>query len=120
MIFYDNNECNVNFSIGMDIEFPVINSKGNCISAIPFIDGTKENPDICEGGNIQRDNVAIEIAIDYTYDCYSFINHMHANLQSALDILPKGYTLGPYASAIYPPKELEHEEAKEFQKKKFK
>lgn len=103
-----------NLNIGFDIEFALLNTRGKLVSAIPYINGTKNDPEFIKGGNIQRDNVAFEIAVDYATPCSVLIDNTRSVLQQGTDTLPKGYSLSCIPSGIYTDKELKHPEAKEF------
>lgn len=101
-------------TVGFDIEFALLNTKGRPVSAIPYLRGTKKRPQDVMGGNIQRDNIAFEIAVDYSTNWNDLIDGIRDILQYGISMLPKGYKLSCIPSATYDPKELKHAEAKEF------
>lgn len=106
------------FTLGSDPEFFFQDIKtGNMVSAIPFIAGTKEEPvPLPNGGNVQRDNVAVEIGTDVvlaTAD-WDWIDSLHRALEGLKTVTPKGLELAVIPSATFPAKELEHEEAQMF------
>jgi len=103
-----------NFTTGFDIEFVVTNTRGRYVSAIPFIPGTKAQPHWDDCGNQQRDNVALEIAVNYGYNVADLLFNTQAVLNTAIGMLPKGYRIHAMPSVLFDPKELKHPEAKEF------
>lgn len=114
MKFRDKQIIHRDVSMGFDIEFALLNTKGKLVSAIPYILGTKDMPYDVDGGNIQRDNVAFEIAVDYMYSCVDLIDNLRSVLRQGSKKLPKRYRLSCIPSGIYSDKELKHPEAKEF------
>lgn len=103
-------------TVGFDIEFALLNTRGNLVSAIPYLSGTKNTPFFVgeANGNIQRDNVAFEIAVNYDISADQLVQRTRNILQSGLDMLPKGYSLACIPSSVYTTKELKHPEAQEF------
>jgi hypothetical protein len=114
MIKYRNTKMGLTIGVGFDIEFALLNTRGKLVSAIPFLCGTKKTPDLVDGGNIQRDNVAFEIAVDYATQCSELIENTRQILQHGTNKIPKGYRLSCIPSGVYTDKELKHPEAKEF------
>lgn len=105
-----------NFTIGCDPEFFLKNNKTDkLVSAIPFINGTKYEPEVLEnGGNIQRDNVAVEIATDPADTIAKFIDNISRTLKGALTKLPENHEIVALPSARFDADQLEHEEALKF------
>lgn len=102
------------FTIGTDPEFFLTRS-GKIISSIPHVDGTKEAPKMLpSGGNIQRDNVAVEIATKPAETVGDFINAIEATLKEAVATLPTNSEIIALPSAVVDDKELEHPEAQKF------
>lgn len=101
-------------SVGTDPEFFLI--KGDkIISSIPHIDGTKDNPTILpSGGNVQRDNVAVEIATKPAETVGDFISNIRATLREAVGRLPEGTRLEAIPSAYVDKDQLDHPEAIRF------
>ena len=104
------------FTIGCDPEFFLKEKKtGKLISAIPFVSGTKENPmDLPKGGNIQRDNVAVEIATDPADSVEKFVNNISNTLSEAVRTLPEDTEIIAIPSATFDPDQLKHPEAQAF------
>lgn len=104
------------FTIGCDPEFFLRERKsGKLISAIPHVRGTKEDPfPLPRGGNIQRDNVAVEVATDPADSAENFVQSIKCVLSEAVKILPEDSEMIAVPSACFPEQELEHEEAKRF------
>ena len=104
---------NSNFTIGCDPEFFVKERvTGKLISAIPFIKGTKRKPELLpKGGNIQRDNVALEIATDPAETIDQFVMHISRTLEEAVKKLPVGCEIVATPSARFDEDQLTHPEA---------
>jgi hypothetical protein len=104
------------FTIGCDPEFIMREKRsGNLISAIPHVRGTKHNPmPLPLGGNIQRDNVAVEIATDPTDSAAGFVGNIKATLSEAIKTLPEEVELIAEVSAHFPEDQLQHPEAEAF------
>ena len=104
------------FTIGCDPEFFLRNCKsGKLISAIPYIRGTKEVPmPLPKGGNIQRDNVAVEIATDPADSAETFVEHIRDTLSEAVKTLPIDTEIVALPSAKFDQDQLQHEEALHF------
>lgn len=112
---FDNRYSRGYHTTGTDIEFALVDETGNYKAAIPFIEGTKKNPQFLEGGNVQKDNVAMEIAVDYAYTKNDFLEqtaHVLHNLYT--DIIPKGWDIKAIPSAMFPDEELTDPIAQEF------
>lgn len=104
------------FTIGCDPEFFLKDTKsGRLLSAIPFVKGTKEVPQILpKGGNIQRDNVAVEVATDPANSKDSFVTNIEATLVEAVKTLPANTEIVAIPSASFPKDQLKHPEALRF------
>jgi len=104
------------FTIGCDPEFFLKEREsGKLVSAIPFVKGTKEEPQLLPaGGNIQRDNVAVEFATDPADSREAFVSNIEATMKAVAEILPAHTELVALPSATFDPKELEHPEAQRF------
>ncbi len=106
------------FSLGSDPEFFFRDPEsGLFVSAIPHIAGTKHEPqDLPEGGNVQRDNVAVEIGTDVAMadDPNDWVQSLHNALQGLHGVTPTGLELAVVPSATFPQDQLEHEEAQRF------
>lgn len=104
------------FTIGCDPEYFLRQREsGKLISAIPFINGTKYEPmPLPKGGNIQRDNVALEVATDPADSAVSFVEMVSNVLTEAVNVIPKDTDIVAIASASFDPDQLDHEEAQRF------
>jgi len=103
-------------TIGTDPEYFMRNTATKkLVSAIPFIKGTKHEPDILpSGGNIQSDNVAVEFATKPAMSTTDFINKLRVTITETADALPKGFELAVLPSAKFDPEELTDPKACEF------
>ena len=103
-------------TIGCDPEFFLKDLKsGKLVSAIPFITGTKDNPfRLPLGGNIQRDNVAMEIATDPANNVEMFVDNIRNTLTEAIKTLPEDTEIIAAPSASFDPDQLLHPEAQAF------
>jgi hypothetical protein len=103
-------------TIGCDPEFFLRDRKrGKLVSAIPFVDGTKEEPKVLPlGGNIQRDNVAVEVATDPADSMDRFIANIRNTLTEAVKTLPEDTEIVAVPSATFDADQLEHPEAQRF------
>ena len=101
------------FTIGCDPEFFMRErATGKLISSIPFINGTKHNPELLpQGGNIQRDNVAVEIATDPAQTADQFVKNISCTLKEAIKKLPSGHEIVAIPSACFDEDQLKHPEA---------
>lgn len=104
------------FTIGCDPEFFLRDvNKGQLISAIPYVKGTKHEPQLLpKGGNIQYDNVAVEIATDPADSAEGFLKNIEFTLTEAIKTLPDHTEIIALPSAKFDPKELEDPEAQQF------
>ncbi len=107
---------NATSTVGTDPEFFLRRTEDNkLVSAIPFIKGTKEQPALLEGGgNMQRDNVAVEFATPPVCGRTNFISVIRRTMMEVMNKLPSGHEIVAESSAYFDEKELEHEEAQRF------
>ena len=103
-------------TIGCDPEFFLKDIKsGKLISGIPFISGTKEEPKLLpKGGNIQRDNVAVEIATDPAISGEDFVEKVRDTLSEMVKVVPTWTKVIAIPSANFDPDQLDHPEAQAF------
>ena len=103
----------MSFTIGCDPEFFLRDkNSGNLVSAIPFIKGTKYAPELLKfGGNIQRDNVAVEVATDPAASLNEFIKNVGCTLKEAVKLLPDGHEIVALPSARFDKSQLKHPDA---------
>lgn len=103
-------------TIGTDPEFFLMSkSKDRIISSIPHINGTKYAPQLLpSGGNIQRDNVAVEIATKPAESREDFVAAIKNTIKEAVEVLPEGTQIEAIPSARLHVEELDHEEAMVF------
>lgn len=104
------------FTIGTDPEFFLRErSTGKYKSAIPFISGTKEEPDILEcGAGLQRDNVALEFASTPESNETDFVRSIHNAFVDIIKKVPEGHEMVATPSANFEPDQLDHPEARMF------
>jgi len=104
------------FTIGCDPEFFLRERKsGKLISAIPHINGTKQEPHrLPLGGNIQRDNVAVEVATDPADSQQKFVDSISNTLKEAIKLLPENTEIVALPSACFDQDQLDHPEALAF------
>jgi hypothetical protein len=104
------------FTIGCDPEFFLRDcNSGRLISAIPHVEGTKHEPkSLPRGGNIQRDNVAVEIATDPADSCEMFVGNIEKTLTEAVKTLPPETEIIALPSACFDADQLDHPEAQAF------
>jgi hypothetical protein len=102
------------FTIGTDIEY-FIKKGDSFISGIPYIEGTKHSPTWLPcGGNVQRDNVAVEFATAPRRTEKAFLNQIGMCVKGVKAILPQGLRLIADQAADFDAEELDHPEAKAF------
>jgi len=103
-------------TIGTDPEFFMVNKKTNKLtSAVPYIKGTKYNPQLLpSGGNIQYDNVAVEFATLPAKSSYDFIKQLKQTFTEVMNVIPKNMDLIATPSADFPDDQLNTPEACEF------
>jgi hypothetical protein len=104
------------FTIGCDPEFFLRERKsGKLISAIPHVTGTKHEPmRLPLGGNIQRDNVAVEVATDPADNMEKFVDNIACTLSEAIKTLPEDTEIVAIPSACFDKDQLDHPEAMAF------
>jgi hypothetical protein len=104
------------FTIGADPEMFIRHrEQKKVLSAIPFVKGTKEEPEkLPNGGTIQHDNVAIEFAIEPAGTKAEFINNIANGLQDVKNYLPKHVDIDIIPATIFNKHELEDPKAQEF------
>lgn len=107
---------NKEFTIGTDPEFFVVNERGHLKSAIPFIHGTKHEPEMLpNGAGLQVDNVAVEFAAPVSHSLAEFMRSIATSVYHTKRQLPYGYNLAfNISSAIFPEEELQHPNAHVF------
>lgn len=105
-----------NFTIGTDPEFFLKEKNtGKYKSAIPFIGGTKDEPDILDcGAGLQRDNVALEFASTPEDNEADFVKSIQNAFMNILDKIPEGHEMVAVPSANFEQDQLDHPEAKMF------
>lgn len=105
-----------NFTIGTDPEFFLKEKEtGKLKSAIPFIDGTKEEPDILPcGAGLQRDNVALEFATPPVDNETGFVQSIQNAFVNIMKKVPEGHEIVAVPSANFELDQLDHPEAKRF------
>jgi len=84
-----------NLTFGSDPEYFVINELSKkIVSAIPIIDGTKEQPEsLGDGFFIQRDNVLAEGNIPIAYSKGQFLSHMEELKTRIIDYIKAKYNV---------------------------
>lgn len=103
-------------TVGTDPEFFLRRKvDGKLISAIPYIKGTKENPEPLEnGGNVQFDNVAIEFATEPAKDGADLVKKVGNAFKDVLKRVPEGHELAIEPSGSFDADQLNTEEAQQF------
>jgi hypothetical protein len=104
------------FTIGCDPEMFLVEKKtGKLCSAIPYVVGEKHAPQPLPcGGNVQRDNVAIEFGTKPAETVQSFVEGIRSVLKNMKTIIPKELKMVPISSGNFDPRELEDPEARRF------
>lgn len=104
-----------NTLLGSDPELMLVNSAGELVSAIPIIPGNKDNPTRVPSGAIQHDNVNLEFGIDPATNVDEWVERHGTVMKFCVDFLkPRGLKMVVRASDIFPAKELDCKEAREF------
>lgn len=102
------------FTIGTDPEF-FLHDGEKFISAIPFVHGAKDNPEMLRcGGTVQRDNVAVEFATPPARSLSAFQSAINECMQNVKELLPYDLEMVAVPSAIFDDSELFDDEAWEF------
>ncbi len=103
------------FTIGTDPEFFFRREDGKFISTIPFVHGTKEEPEpLPSGGNVQHDNVAVEFATEPAKDGKDLVKKVRNAFKDIMDKIPEGHSLDISPSANFEEDQLDHPEARRF------
>jgi hypothetical protein len=106
---------NPRFTIGCDPEFFLRErASGKLISAIPHVKGTKHFPQPLKGGNIQHDNVAVEVATDPADCVEKFVDTIKTLLGEATKSLPSDTEIVALPSACFDEDQLQDPEALAF------
>lgn len=88
---------------GTDIEYILINKSGQYASAVGLLGGSKEDPVLVDGGNIQEDNILAEVATDICHSEDEFVNNIRRVNRSLMTVLqPLGLHAHALASARVP------------------
>jgi hypothetical protein len=102
------------FKVGCDPEL-FLQQDRHIISAVPYIDGTKQSPTkLTCGSTLQRDNVALEFATPPVIGKSAFINSIKITLDEIRGLLPNNLSLLATPSAHLDKKYLRHPEARKF------
>ncbi len=103
-------------TIGTDPEFFMIDKEtGKLISAIPYIDGTKHDPEpLPSGGSIQRDNVALEFATPPAESGEDLVEKVRNAFTDVFRKIGDAHDIVAIPSADFDLDQLDHEEAKMF------
>lgn len=104
------------FTIGTDPElFIKEKDTGKYKSAIPFIKGTKDKPDVLEcGAGLQRDNVALEFASPPKDNEGDFVKSIQDAFVNIIKKIPAGHEMVAVPSATFDEDQLDHPEARLF------
>lgn len=105
-----------NFTIGTDPEFFMVEEEtGKMKSSIPFVNGTKENPEIMEcGAGFHKDNVAVEFSSVPTDREETLVSGIREAFTNIIKRLPEGHSIATVPSASFDEDQLEDEGAFEF------
>lgn len=103
------------FTVGCDPEFFLYDEElGRYVSAIPFVKGTKRQPEpLNSGGYVMRDNVAIEFGMPPAASVGEWLDNINHAIRDIENYIPDWLTLTPIASADFPRQQLNHPEALE-------
>jgi hypothetical protein len=94
--------------------FCVKNGKYVAVQGTGII-GTKEEPQLLpQGGNVQRDNVAVEFAVLPAKSMIEFVQNVGDTLMDCVNALPDDVDVAIVPSANFPKEELTHKECEEF------
>lgn len=106
-----------NITVGSDPEIFIENSKGEVVSAIGLVPGSKHEPHAItdKGHFIQTDNIALEYNIPPCSNEEEFIENIFF-VKDYLEaiVVANGYKLSNKASALIAEEELQHPQAKAF------
>jgi len=105
-----------NFTIGADPELFMREKDSQKLkSAIPYIEGTKLEPEVLEcGAGLQRDNVALEFASTVADSGAAFVKSIGNALKEIIKKLPEGHEIVAIPSARFDEDQLDHPEARMF------
>lgn len=101
------------FVAGADPELMLQSPKGQLISAIGIVPGTKKRPRKVLGGAVQHDNVMAEFNVNPADTSEELVDNMRSVLKE-LALLVAPNTLVVRASADFPEEELKHQKARVF------
>lgn len=107
----------IKFTIGCDPELFCFNLNTSTMVAVQNcgIKGTKKDPQLLpSGGNVQRDNVAIEFGIVPASNRLEFVDNIGRTLKEMVNILPQYIELKLMSSIHFLQDQLIHDECKEF------
>ena len=104
-----------NFTIAADPEMFCTRDGGHVAVQTTGITGTKEKPQLLpQGGNVQRDNVAVEFAVLPAFSMTEFVQNIGDTLMDCVAALPDDVDIDIIPSANFPESELTHPECREF------
>lgn len=103
------------FTVGCDPEFFLYDEElGNYVSSIPFIKGTKHEPEkLGSGGYIMRDNVAVEFGMPPASTLEEWLDFVNMSMRDVENYIPDFLSLRIVPSAEFPRQQLHHPEAAE-------
>jgi hypothetical protein len=103
-------------TVGTDPEFFLKDKEsGKLVSAIPFVKGTKDEPEtLPSGGTVQQDNVALEFATPPAVDTNDFVEKIRSAFNDIMNFLPNVCELVVTPSAVFDNDQLEDERAQQF------
>lgn len=104
------------FTIGTDPEFFLVDrNTGKMVSAIPHIEGTKEEPkELPCGAGLQRDNVALEFASTPADTVQDFVTSISDAFKDIMIVVPKNLEMVAIPSANFEKDQLNDPEALRF------
>jgi hypothetical protein len=103
------------FTIGTDPEFFLKDKNGKFLSAIPFINGTKQRPEELEsGGSLQYDNVAVEFSTPPANNGSDLVEKVRNTFKDIRKKIPAECTLEVQPSANFDEDQLDCDEARAF------
>ncbi len=88
-------------TFGADPELFIMNPKGEFVSALGMIPGTKEEPYKVDGGAVQVDGMAAEFNIEPVTTYKEWKKNITGVRQQLQEMLPNGYKLVPVATAQF-------------------
>ena len=104
------------YTIGTDPEFFCKERESDKMrSVIPFIEGTKDKPELMEcGAGLQRDNVALEFASTIEDNEVDFVKSLQSAFTDILKRVPKDMEMVVEPAANFDADQLNHPDALEF------